>query len=105
MPAIHLIEKRSLGGLTQLDKLNRIWDSGYWKVAENAARRLVGGSIYLHTAWADPAHFGGTISSYAVYDAPAEEEHGRIIFRFTFEPDHRGVKAPPGGNGEKRFDW
>lgn len=106
MSAIHLIEKAGTAqGLKPIDFSAGLWSSGFWKVAEETAAKLVGGTVYLHTAWSEPSHFGGTITSYSVYTAPGTEVDGRIVFAFTSAPAGKGVKAPPGAAGEKRITW
>jgi hypothetical protein len=106
MPAIHLIEKAGTAqGLKAINFAAGLWSSGYWKVSEDTAAKLVGGSIFLHTAWSAESHFGGTITSYSVHSAPGTEVDGRIVFAFTSSPAGKGVKAPPGAAGEKRIVW
>jgi hypothetical protein len=106
MSAIHLIEKLGTSqGLKPVNFKAGLWESGYWKVAEATAKRLVGGSIYLHTSWSDQSHFGGRIDSYTVHIAPGSNENRRIIFQFTFQPESKQVVAPPGAAGEKRVFW
>jgi hypothetical protein len=106
MPAIHLIEKAGTAqGLKPINFAAGLWSSGYWKVAEDTAAKLVGGDIYLHTAWSALSHFGGTITSYSVHSAPGTDVDGRIIFAFTSSPACKEVKAPRGAAGEKRIAW
>ncbi|MBX7259560.1 MAG: hypothetical protein K1Y02_24585 [Candidatus Hydrogenedentes bacterium] len=106
MSAIHLIEKNGTSqGLRAVNVRAGLWESGYWKVTEDTAKRLVGGNIYLHTGWADPSHFGGRIDSYTVHCSPGNDVDGKIIFQFTFDAGCRQVLAPPGANGEKRIFW
>jgi hypothetical protein len=106
MPAIHLIEKAGTAqGLKPINFTAGLWSSGYWKVSEETATKLVGGSIFLHTAWSAPSHFGGAITSFSVHNAPGTDVHGRIVFAFTALPTGKGVKAPAGAAGEKRIAW
>lgn len=106
MPAIHLIEKAGTAqGLKAIDFKAGLWESGYWKVTEETAATMVGGSIFLHTSWSDLSHFGGQITGFSPHDAPGTTEHGRIIFHFNSRSDAKGVQAPPGASGEKRIVW
>ena len=104
MASIHLIEKGSASGSVKaVDRETHTYDSGYWKVTVQVAQRLVGGHIYLHSHWADLSHFGGIIDSFHVFSKAGSAESGRVVFRFQARLDHKGVKAPPGANGEKRI--
>ncbi len=104
MPAIHLIEKAGTAqGLKPINFTAGLWSSGYWKVTEETAAKLVGGRIFLHSAWAAQSHFGGTITSFSVHNTQGTDVHGRIVFAFTVLPTGRGIKAPPGAAGEKRI--
>jgi hypothetical protein len=105
VPSIHLIEKLGKPGLKQIDRENCVWDSGYWKVTPDNAANLVGGDIYLHTAWAQLSHFGGVVTAYTVYHHPGDDGDGSVVFRFHARREHKDVKAPPGANGEKRIFW
>lgn len=106
MTAIHLIEKNGTSqGLRLVELKARRWESGYWKVAEGTAKRLIGGSIFLHTSWSEPSHFGGHIDSFTIHHAFGTAVDGRIIFNFTAEENCKHVVAPPGASGEKRIVW
>ena len=106
MTAIHLIEKKGTSqGLRPIELKARRWESGYWKVAEETAKRLIGGRIFLHTSWSEPSHFGGHIDAFTIHRAPGTEVDGRIIFYFTAEENGKHVVAPPGASGEKRIVW
>lgn len=106
MSAIHLIEKLGTSqGLKPVDVKSGLWTSGYWKVTEETAKKLVGGKIYLHTGWTARSHFGGNINSYSIHSAPGTKEDGRIVFHFTSLQECKEVLAPPGAMGEKRIVW
>ncbi len=106
MSAIHLIEKNVTSqGLKLVNFKAGLWESGYWKVTEETAKRLVGGNIYLHSGWSVPSHFGGRIDSYTVHIAAGSDVDGRIIFQFTFHAECKQVLAPSGAAGEKRISW
>ena len=110
MSAIHLIVKAGTAqgtaqGLKTIDFKAGLFQRGYWKVTSKTAKKLVGGSIFLHTSWSEPSHFGGKISTFSVYSAPGSKEDGRIIFQFTSLPANKGVSAPAGASGEKRIVW
>lgn len=106
MSAIYLIEKSgTTQGLKPIDIKAGLWESGYWKVTTETAKKLVGGHIFLHASWSKPSHFGGQISSFSIHTAPGSREDGRIIFKFTSLPESKGVIAPNGAAGEKRIVW
>ncbi len=106
MAAIHLIEKAGTAqGLKTVNFAAGLFTSGFWKVSEDTAQKLVGGKIYLHTAWSSPSHFGGTIDSYSVHQSPGDDVDGRIVFHFTSQPEAKNVRAPNGAAGEKRIAW
>ena len=89
---IHCIEK--LGLFQRIE--GNIYDSGYWDVSLLRAEALVGGDIYFHKKQKEPSFFGGKIFGVRVHDKD-DEYKGRILFRFEFTRDHRGVMAGDGG--------
>ena len=102
MPAIHVVER--LDNLVCVEKDANEWESGYWKVTEDTARRLVGGAIYLHGGQKEPSRFGGEILGYCVQ--PDGEYAGRIVFRFRSDIRFKSVRAGRGGWGnEKKIVW
>ena len=106
MSAIHLIEKNGTAqGLKTIDFKAGFWESGFWKVTEETAKRLVGGKIHLHTNWSERSHYGGRIDSYRVHSAAGSDVDGRIIFQFTSLAECKKVTAPNGAAGEKRIVW
>ena len=68
------------------------WVSGYWDVSLDDARVLVGGRIYLHSAKAEGAYFGGRIVEpfFVVQTTHAHEL--RIAFVFDALPSCRGIR-------------
>ncbi len=102
MPAIHVVER--LDKLRCVDRDASEWESGYWKVTEDTAGRLVGGVIYLHGGQLEPSHFGGEILRYHVQ--PDGEYRGRIVFRLRSDIKFKNVRAGRGGWGnEKKIVW
>ena len=96
---IHLIERD--GRLVPVEPGSKEYESGFWVVAEETARRLVGGEILFHKAQAKPAFFGGVIKSYRIQSDG--EWKGRIIFRFLADPVRfRGVLAGRDGWGNEK---
>ena len=93
MPSrIHLIEH--LGLMQKVD--GNIFDSGYWKIKPQQAEELIGCNIYFHKKQKEPSYFGGKILSYRIFDED-DELRGRIIFRFEYSRNHKGVSAGAGG--------
>ncbi len=100
MSVIHLIENDGRIEPVGADE----YESGYWAVAEDTAKRLVGGSIYFHHQQAAPSFYGGIILGQRPSDN--QEFPNRVIFRFRYSPDHRGVRAGVEGWGnEKKIVW
>jgi hypothetical protein len=104
MSAIHFVER--IGNTWKVKGASHPheYESGYWVVADETARRLVGGDLYLHDGQNDPSRFGGVIVGYRI--EPAGELAGRVIFRFQATAAHRGLKTPRQGWGnEKKIVW
>ena len=92
---IHLIERD--GRIEKID--GGIWESGYWIVSSASAKQLVGGSIFHHKKQAEPSFFGGIILGYRIQEEGPFA--GRVIFKFQYAHDHRGVSAGKGGWGNE----
>ena len=102
MSVIYLVER--LENVHRVDKDKNEWESGYWVVSEESARRLIGGHIYLHRGQDEPSHFGGEILSFHLH--PSGPEAGRVVFRFRAALEFKGVKAGRDGWGnEKKIVW
>ncbi|HEX8160320.1 MAG TPA: hypothetical protein VF538_00355 [Pyrinomonadaceae bacterium] len=100
-PQIHLIEHK--GFIKKVE--GRVHDSMFWDVPMQTAERLIGGSIYFHKKQKEPSFFGGRIIGYRIHDE-ADENSGRIVFRFEADPTYRGVLAGVGGwSYEKKIVW
>ncbi len=65
------------------------FESGYWRVSETDAKRLVGGKLYLHETKREASYFGGDILSYRLVTGP--EYHGTIVFTVRSTRDGRGA--------------
>ena len=97
MPAIHLI-KKSQGGLPPIVRVPgepNTYTSGFWTLSQETAHSLIGGQIYFHERQRAPSFYGGKI-----VDARLTVEGdyvGKIVFKFVFSRDCRGVCAGPGG--------
>lgn len=98
MATIHLIEQK--GNVWKVQGTTDEWESGFWVVAEDTAAKLVGGDLYLHSAQAEPSHFGGAILGYRVQDGGPVS--GRYIFRLRPTAAHRGVEAGRSGWGNEK---
>ena len=93
MAKLHVIEKMDL--TEQIDKVERIWTTGYWKLSEENARALVNGDLYLHRKKASPSFFGGVITEYRVEESG--EHADRIVFTFKADLAHKNVSTDRGG--------
>jgi hypothetical protein len=101
MPAIHLVDHHEVD-LVDIDRNE--WHSGYWRLSEETAQRLVGANLYLHRATDAPSHIGGRISYYHVH--PKGVEAGRIVFHFHASVECSNVLAPHASwNDEVNIVW
>jgi len=97
MPTIHLIKKH-VGGLPPITKVAGEADtfsSGFWKLSEDTARSLIHGRIYFHERQREPSFYGGTIVG--IERVLEGEYQDKIIFRFVFSADCRGVRTSRAG--------
>jgi hypothetical protein len=91
MSAIHLLARRNdqpPGSFFQVR--DGVHFTGWWALSEDAARRLVGGSVFLHQTKATPSWYGGTILGYRVGQEGPRGEN-RIGFEFQFAQVARNV--------------
>lgn len=103
MASIHLVER--LNNVHKLSADPPVWESGYWVISKEAAERLVGGDLFLHSGQLEASHFGGKILSYRVHRDGTETD-GRVVFRIAPSPAHKGVLTGRDGWGnEKKFVW
>ncbi len=105
MPAIHLIERGiHPKNLRQTNKEKSEWESGFWVVADETAKKLIGGHIYLHHGQDVASHFGGEIVNY--YIQQTGDESGRVVFQFVAGKEFKGIKTDRTGWGnEKKIVW
>ncbi len=84
---IHLIEIAN-----NFVKLHdKVWESGWWQLGEDEARKLIGGQIYFHRKKTEPSFYGGSIRGFRVKE---EDPHkGSIIFEFEYREACRGIKV------------
>jgi hypothetical protein len=68
-----------------------LWESGFWPVPTETARRLVGCSIYFHKKPTVPSFFGGRIVDFRVVEEEDDEHTGMIVFNFEFSAEYRNV--------------
>lgn len=105
MPSLHLIQNQSDPKLLpKPEQLGAdVWISGYWNLALDTVKSLVGGQVYFHKAQAKPSFLGGEILDFRMADEPPYA--GRIILLFRPDPQAKGVRAGPGGwSMEKKID-
>ena len=89
MPAIHLIERTD--NVRKIERSGSEWESGNWPISEEAAKKLVGGSLYLHRGKQQPSHFGGQILSYRVEESGPNA--GLVVFTLKARMDCKDVKT------------
>jgi len=100
MSKIHLIER--VTNVKLISKERNEWASYSWAVAEETAKKLVGGEIYLHKGQDKPSHFGGKIISYTVLPEDAGKEAGRVVFNFQAGLEFKDIKAGKDGWGMEK---
>ena len=94
MSAIHLI-KKSEAGLPLIMRVPgeaNTYSSGFWTLSMETARSLVAGQIYFHERQRDPSFHGGRI-----VEAERAPDSEKIVFKFVFSPDHRGIRTTADG--------
>jgi hypothetical protein len=84
---IHLVEP--LNNFVKLK--DNVWESGWWTLDEDKAKKLVGGEIYFHKKRQEPAFFGGTVLGYRV-DQDGEYQ-GKIIFKLQYSQSCKNVRT------------
>lgn len=89
---IHLIENTN----NFLRLKENVWESGWWKLDENAALKLVGGEVYFHKKQQEPSFYGGAITGYRVEQGG--EYQGKIVFVFEHRQSCRNVRTD-------RYGW
>lgn len=88
---IHLVEP-----LNHFVKLqDDVWESGWWTLDEEKAKKLVGGEIYFHKKRHEPSFYGGTIIGYRVNQD--NEYPGQIFFKLRYSPSCRGMRTDKTG--------
>jgi hypothetical protein len=92
---IHLIE--NLNNFVKLQ--DNIWESGWWNIDEDKAKKLVGGEIYFHKKQQEPSFYGGTITGYRIEQDG--QYQGRIIFTLRHSKACRNVKTDKHGWSKK----
>jgi hypothetical protein len=83
-----------------VDDATNEWESGYWVVAEETARSLIGGQLYPHDGQDKPSRFGGDICSYRVHRGGGPD--GRLVFRFKPTAQCKGVVTGREGRGNEK---
>lgn len=97
MPALHLIQNQSDPKLLPKPEQpgSEAWISGYWSLAEETVRSLIGGRVYFHKAQVKPAFLGGDLVGYRVADEVPYS--GRIILVFRPDPTAKGMTTSRSG--------
>ena len=88
---IHLVEP--LNHFVNLK--DNIWESGWWGLDEDKAKKLVGGEIYFHKKRQESSFYGGTILGYRVNQDG--EYQGKIIFKLEYSQSCRNVRTDKSG--------
>ena len=93
MTAIHFLERSD--NVRKTDRLKNEWESGFWALTEETARKLVGATLYLHRSKHQPSHFGGRILSYRIEQAGPSA--GCVVFTLRAAVDCKAVKTDAKG--------
>ncbi len=103
MKKLHLLTKRAngidLNGLS-FNKQDKTYTSGSWDFSVDDAKKIVGGSIYLHETKSEASVFGGTVVGFVnvvLADNDKAAKKKRIDFIFRAELGATGI--PWGGRG------
>ncbi len=67
-----------------------MYESGYWPIAEDNARHLIGGTLYLHETKAEPSYFGGKVEDFRRADGEWPQHPERLIFTVRSTRDAKG---------------
>jgi hypothetical protein len=86
--AVHFVERTD--NVRKIDKSRNEWESGYWQLPEETAKKLVGSVLYLHRTKLAPSHFGGDILDYRIEESG--KHAGHVVFKLHAKADCKGVK-------------
>jgi hypothetical protein len=97
MPVIHLIQNQTDPKLLPKPEQagSDVWISGYWSLAEETVRSLIGGRVYFHKGQVKPAFLGGDLLAYCLAEEPPYA--GRIILVFRHDPAAKGTNTSRAG--------
>lgn len=87
--AMHVLER--VDSVRKLDRSKNEWESGYWDMPEETAKKLIGSVLYFHRGKLQASHFGGSILSYRVEESGPKA--GRIVFMLRADADRKGKKT------------
>ena len=88
---VHLIEPSN--HLVRLE--DNVWESGWWNLDEDEAKKLIGGEIYFHKKRQEPSFYGGKILGYRIHDDG--DYQGRIIFKLQYRSSCRNIRTNKSG--------
>ena len=63
------------------------WESGFWSLPEDTAKKLIGGSILFHEKKSTPSYSSGIILDYRIQETG--EWEGLVIFKFEVLDNHK----------------
>ena len=96
MPTLHLIKNDpKLPGIFPIKGCPHVYESGYWVMADQTAKGLVGGSILFHDRQTQASFFGGIITE--ATKTTDGKYAGRFVFKFTYDPVCKGVRTSRDG--------
>jgi hypothetical protein len=95
MKAIHLIQKELEEMPWPIERGSKIYESGYWDLTADQAKKLIGCKVYFHRKKAEPSFFGGIILDYRLHEDGAMK--GRIIFKLESTKEAKGISTATKG--------
>lgn len=102
MTVVHLVERKD--NVRKTDKTKNEWESGFWLLPEETAKKLVGGTLYLHRGKQQPSHFGGRILSYRIKESGPHA--GSVVFMLEAAIDCKDVKTDrKGWAKDRKIRW
>lgn len=87
MAEIHFICPNFEG--IQKNEANPCYTSKAWVLSEDAARQLIGGTVFFHETKSHPSYFGGVIDCFERLAAPDDD---RVIIHMTATEEGRGMQ-------------
>jgi hypothetical protein len=96
---LHLIEKKRK--MKPVSQGSSTFESGDWKIAEERAKTMIGGTVYFHETQTGPSYYGGTITGYRVILGDAANA-GKVVIIFIRDDAAIGIRTSKEGWGNEQ---